>query len=63
MNHDPDRFIVTSLQWTDCGDISIQLSGGYEILVFPASSTREAWRFFAPGKDGEHEVFPTERGD
>jgi hypothetical protein len=58
MNQDPDRFIVTSVRWAERGDISIQLSDGYEILVFPASSNREAWRFFAPGKDGEHEVFP-----
>ena len=54
-----DRFVVTGAEQNQRGDIRLELSGGYAIRVFPATSRYEAWRFFAPGSDADHLVFPT----
>jgi hypothetical protein len=53
-----DRFVVSGAEQTDRGDIRLQLSGGYAVVVFPAGSSGESWRFFAPGSDDDHLVFP-----
>ena len=52
-----DRLVVTSAQQTSRGDVRLELTGGYAIVLFPASSRYEAWRLFAPGT-GSHLVFP-----
>ena len=43
-------------QQTIRGDVRLEFTGGYAILLFPASSECEAWRLFAPGSD-HHLVF------
>jgi len=53
-----NRFAVTAAEQSPRGDIRLELSGGYAMLIFPASCRREAWRFFAPGSDDEHLIFP-----
>jgi DNA-directed RNA polymerase subunit RPC12/RpoP len=53
---------VTKAEEWKSGDIRLDLSGGYAILVFLASSRSEAWRLFAPGSD-QHLVFPTAARD
>jgi hypothetical protein len=57
------RFGVVRAEQTNLGDIRLELADGYAILVFPAGYRHEAWRLFAPGSDGDHLVFPRERGD
>jgi hypothetical protein len=56
--NESNRFVVTATQQTKRGDIRLELSNEHAILLFPASSQLEAWRFFAPGSD-HHLVFPT----
>jgi hypothetical protein len=58
-----DRFVVHRTEQTKRGDIKLELSDGYAILLFPASYRSEAWRLFAPGGDGKHLVFPSAAGD
>jgi hypothetical protein len=54
-----DCLVVTSAQQTDRGDVLLELTGGYTIILFPASCEREAWRLFAP-EMSDHRVFPDE---
>ena len=54
-----DRLVVTAARQTHLGDVTIELSGGHSLLVFPSASKGEEWRFFAPGAD-RHLVFPDE---
>ena len=61
--NESDRFVVTAAEQTKRGDIRLELSNGYAILVFPSSYRSEAWRLFAPGSDDDHLVFPTITGD
>lgn len=56
--NETERFFVTGVEQTKRGDVRIDLSGQYAILVFPANSRREAWRFFATSDDGDHLIFP-----
>jgi hypothetical protein len=58
-----DRFVVHRTEQTKRGDIKLELSDGYAILLFPASYRSEAWRFFATGGDEEHVIFPSTVGD
>lgn len=53
------RFVVDRADQSNHGDVTLSFSGGYRLMVFPAGSRGEAWRFFAPGAD-EHLVFPAE---
>src|SRR5215468_598880 len=53
-----DRFVVTAAEQTKRGDVRLELTGGYAILLFPAGSRHEAWRLFAPESDDDHFVFP-----
>jgi hypothetical protein len=42
---------------TDChGGATLKLSGGYALVLFPASSQSENWRVFKPCGEGEHFV-------
>ena len=53
-----DRFRAVGAQQSERGDVRLDLSGGYALVVFPAGHKGEAWRFFAPGRDADHLVFP-----
>jgi hypothetical protein len=54
-----DRLVVTAAHQTNRGDVTLELTGGHAILLFPASAGLEAWRLFAP--DAEyHVLFPEE---
>ena len=55
--NEDDRLVVTDAEQTGRGDVRIELTGGYAILLFPASCKLEAWRLFVPGA-GAHLVFP-----
>jgi hypothetical protein len=41
------------------GDITIKLSSGHMLSVFPNQQQGEHWRLFKPGSDQEHRVFET----
>jgi hypothetical protein len=58
---DSERFLVVATDLTKYGDVGISLADGHKILLFPAASEAEAWRFFAPGDDSAHFVFPDDR--
>jgi len=53
-----DRFRVTGVEQMERGEVRVVFLDGYALRVFPASHTGEAWRFFAPGKDADHLIFP-----
>jgi hypothetical protein len=55
--NESNRFAVISTHQTARGDVKLELAGEHAILLFPASSKYEAWRFFSPGSD-DHLVFP-----
>ena len=55
--NESDRFIVRAAHQSHRGDVALELSAHHAILLFPAASKGEAWRFFAPGSD-HHLVFP-----
>jgi hypothetical protein len=57
-----DRFAVVHTDQTSLGDVTLELSGGYAVRVFPAGCGHEAWRFFMPGSDADHLLFP-DHGD
>jgi len=61
--NESDRFVVTGTEQTKRGDVRLELSGGYAILLFPASHRGAAWRLFAPGSDVDHLVYPPEASD
>jgi hypothetical protein len=42
-----DRFVVNRTELSKRGDVTLELSEGYEIVLFPASYRSEAWRLFA----------------
>jgi len=54
-----DRLIVTAAHQTNRGDVTLELTGGHAILLFPASAGREAWRLIASGAK-DHVIFPEE---
>jgi hypothetical protein len=58
-----DRFVVNRTELTKRGDVTLEPSEGYEILLFPASYRSEAWRLFAPEGDADHLVFRPRTGD
>ena len=60
--NESDGFGVAAAQQTKRGDVTLALVNGYAILLFPAGSSDEAWRLFAPGSD-RHVVFPNIEGD
>ena len=58
-----DRFVVTGTEQTERGDIELEFSNRSTILVFPATTRSEAWRFFVPGGDSDHLIFPKTTAD
>jgi hypothetical protein len=50
------RHFVLSAQQTNLGDVTLELTGGSAIRLFPARSSGEAWRLFAPGS-ARHTIF------
>ena len=59
--NESDALVVKNVSQNKYGDVRLDLTSGYTILLFPAGCESEAWRFFAPGSD-HHVVFPRERG-
>jgi len=39
------------------GDVRLELKNGMALLLFPAESSAESWRFFVPVGSGQHVVF------
>jgi hypothetical protein len=54
--NETDSLTVISVH-TDClGGFDLELSGGFQLQVFPDGSRTENWRFFSPGDDDSHFV-------
>lgn len=53
------RLLVLAVEASTRGDLSIHLSENHALIVFPAGTGEEAWRFFATTGD-HHVVFPEE---
>jgi hypothetical protein len=51
-----DRLVVEGVQSSHLGDLKIDLTGGYHLILFPGGSIGEAWRLFEPGRDADHLV-------
>jgi hypothetical protein len=51
-----DHLAVEAVQTDDCGGVTLMLSGGYRLALFPAGSRGEDWRLFRPGTAGPHFV-------
>ncbi len=51
-----NKFVVEDVQVDRYGGVSIALSGGYRIAIFPAGSRAEDWRIFCPESDAPHFV-------
>lgn len=51
---------VSAIQFGDCGDVAIKLSGDYRIMIFPNGAKSEYWRFFSLTPDSEHFVIEGE---
>ena len=60
--NESDGFGVAAAEQAKRGDVTLSLINGYEILIFPACSSSEAWRLLAPGS-GRHLVFPSRERD
>jgi hypothetical protein len=50
------KLVVQTIQADHCGGATICLSGGYELIIFPAGLVGEDWRIFRPGTDEPHFV-------
>ena len=61
INTVPGHLVVTHVEATEYGDLTLAFSGGYTLRVFPASSRNELWRLFSPGNDADHFVVPAEQ--
>jgi hypothetical protein len=48
--------VVESFHADDYGGVTLFLSGGYRLVIFPAGSQGEDWRLFPPGTEGNHFV-------
>jgi hypothetical protein len=55
--NEKDGFVVMSTEETGHGDVRLELQNGMALVLFPAGSVSEAWRFFTPGEGGDHVVF------
>lgn len=51
-----DSLVVERVRASNIGDLDINLSDGYRLILFPGGSTGEAWRLFEPGNDVPHFV-------
>ncbi|MGW6936291.1 hypothetical protein ACWGE0_39960 [Lentzea sp. NPDC054927] len=55
------RIVVTSVEVTSLGDLTVSLSDGFRLEVRRDGVVRdEDWRFFRPYRDDEHVVVPEE---
>jgi len=50
------QFVVEDIEADACGGAAITLSGGYRLVLFPAGTQGESWRFFRPGDRAGHFV-------
>jgi hypothetical protein len=64
-SHDPatrsfvnqtEHLVVEEVRADNCGGVTIQLSGGYRLVLFPAGIRGEDWRLFRPDTDEPHFV-------
>jgi tetratricopeptide (TPR) repeat protein len=46
-----DKLVVESIQASPFSDVSLFLSGGYRLILFPTSLFGESWRLFRPDDD------------
>lgn len=51
-----DTLVVETIDADDCGGVTIVLSGGYRLLLFPDGTRGEDWRLFRAGRDEPHFV-------
>jgi len=58
-----NNLVVERVSADNYGGVQIQLSGGYSLQFFPASTSEhhasEHWRLFQPGNDADHVVATT----
>jgi hypothetical protein len=54
--NEADELIVTAVHADGFGGIDLELSGGFNLQIFPNGSRGEHWRFFSPGNDDDHLV-------
>ena len=55
-----EQVLVTSVEVTDDGSLTVFLSGGLRIEAPCGESGSEDWRFFRPHRDEGHVVMPPE---
>lgn len=51
-----DDLVVETIEADDCGGVTIGLSGGYRLVLFPSGTRGEDWRLFCPGTVDSHFV-------
>jgi hypothetical protein len=51
-----DRLVVTGVDASELGDLTVSLSGSYVLRVFPASTSGEVWRLLSPHTETPHFV-------
>ena len=56
INNATAALVVTAATATPCGDLTIALTGGYVLRVFPSGSRGEQWRLFQRGDLESHYV-------
>lgn len=56
VNHS-ERFVVMSSEESGHGDVRFEFKNGMALLLFPAGSSAESWRFFVPAGGGRHVIF------
>ena len=53
---EPDSLIVQEFDADQFGGLTIHLSGGYRVVLFPSETEAEHWRFLVPNSDVPHFV-------
>ena len=51
-----DNFVVEGVEADAFGGLTLQLTGGYRLVLLPTNSTGESWRFFSYYTEGSHFV-------
>lgn len=57
---DAQQVLVTSVEVTEEGSLTVHLTGGLRIEAPRGASESEDWRFFRPYRDEDHVVVPPE---